>query len=122
MKTVIQGTPRNSALPTAKCVVDVARLTTLGSVQIVAGQQHRQKLPKRGRSVHDIRQDEEPYPLEQEKYDKSFDSINIKCLIFDNVKSIIFSKLVSGTSKKRVHITCKIDSGSDSNLMLCKNL
>ena len=56
------------------------------------------------------------HPPEQEQYDKNFDLVNIKYLKFDNVKSVIFTKLESSTSQKQVHLAYMIDSGSNSNL------
>ena len=41
-----------------------------------------------------VRQDKEPHPLEKEQHERSFDSVNIKYLKFDNVKSIVSTKLV----------------------------
>ena len=70
-----------------------------------------------GKSIHDIKQDNEPWPVEQDQHDRSFDSVKIKHLNFDKVKSIIFTKLESDTLSKRASITYKIDSGSDGNLM-----
>ena len=63
-------------------------------------QRQGQNLSKNGRSVHDVKKDEESCQLEQEKHDKSFDSINIRYLMFNHVKSTIFTKLESGTSQK----------------------
>ena len=58
--------------------------------------------------------------MEGESNDKSLDSINIRHLNFNNVKSVIFTKLESSTSKKRAQVMCKIDMGSDGNVMLFK--
>ena len=46
--------------------------------------------------MHDVMQDEDPTPMDQEQHDRSFDFIKIKYLNFDYVKSVIFTKLVFG--------------------------
>ena len=56
---------------------------------------------KGGILVHEVQQDEKPSPLEQEQNDRCFDPINIKYLNFDNVKSVIFTKLELSTSQER---------------------
>ena len=63
-------------------------------------QQQDQKPARINRSIHDVRQDEEPKPVEQDQGNRSFDSVKIKYLKFDNVKSIIFTKLESSTSQE----------------------
>ena len=55
--------------------------------------------------------------VEWESNDRTFDSVNIRYLNFDNVKSVIFTKLESNTSQKGNNITCKVDTESDNNLM-----
>ena len=61
-------------------------------------------------SQHEVRQDEGPHPLQQESHARSFDSVNFKYVKFDNVTSIIFTKLESSISQsqKRVHIKYEI--------------
>ena len=67
--------------------------------------QQGQKLSKSDRWVHEVRQGEESYPLEQEQYERSFNSVNMKYLKFNNVHSILFTKLESNNMQKMVHIT-----------------
>ena len=50
--------------------------------------------------MHEVGQDEEAYLLVEEQYDRSFDSVNMKYLKFDNMKCIIITVLVSGTGQK----------------------
>ena len=57
------------------------------------GQQQSQTPPRSGRSIHDIKQYKEYQPFEQEKCNRSFDLVKLKSLKFDNVKSVIFTKL-----------------------------
>ena len=73
------------------------------------------KPSRSSRSIHDVRQEEELWPVKQEQYNNSFDSVNIKYLMFDNMKSVIFTE--STTSQKRASIIYKIDSRSDGNRM-----
>ena len=57
--------------------------------------------------------------MEWENNDRSFHSVNIRYLNFDNVKSLIFTKLESLKNySKRASITSKIDTGSNGNLIL----
>ena len=56
--------------------------------------------------------------MTEEQQDKSFNSVKIKYLNFDNVKFVIFTKLELNTSQSRGCIAYKIDSGADGNLML----
>ena len=58
--------------------------------------------------------------MDQKVNGRSFDSVNIKYLNFDNVKSVIFTRQELSTSQKTMHITYKIDNSSDGNLMLFK--
>ena len=83
-----------------------------GGVQIDAEAVTSQRVPKSGRSVHEVQWHEEPCPLECKQNDRSFDSVNIKYLSY-----IMLTKLESRTSQKGVHITYKIDTRSDGNLM-----
>ena len=76
-----------------------------------------QSPPRKGRSMHDVKQDDKPQLMKQDQQDKSFDLLEIKYLNCDNVKSVIFTILESSTSQRRAHITHKIDSGADGNLM-----
>ena len=66
-------------------------------------QQQDQIPPRSGRSIHNIGQDDKPQLVEQDHHDRSFDPVHIKYLYFDNVKSVIFTELESGTSKKGMH-------------------
>ena len=43
--------------------------------------------------------------------------LNTRDLNFDNVKSVIFTKLESSTSQKQAHVMFKRDMGSNGNLM-----
>ena len=83
----------------------------------VQRQQQDQRPPRSDRSTHNIRQDDKPWPVEQDQHDRNFDTVKIKYLNFDNVISIIFSKSELSTSQKRVCISYRIDSGSNGNLM-----
>ena len=49
--------------------------------------------PRFGRSIDEVSQDDEPQPIKQGEQDRSFDSVKIKYLNFDNVKSVILTKL-----------------------------
>ena len=69
------------------------------------GQQQGKILPKYSRSVHKVRQDEEPHSLEQEQHGKNIDSVNIRYLNFGNVKSVTFTKLELRASQKGACIT-----------------
>ena len=42
-------------------------------------------------SVHEVKQDKESCPVEQEQNDRSLDSVNIKYHNFCNVKLVIFT-------------------------------
>ena len=74
----------------------------------VEKQQQDWKLPRSGMSIHDVGQDEELWPVEQEQHDRCFDLVHIKCLNF-NIKSVIFTKLELYNSQKGACITYKID-------------
>ena len=71
--------------------------------------------------IHEVRQNDEPQLMKQDQQDRSFDSEKIKCLNFDNVNSVICTKLESSTSQRGVWIAYKIDSGVNGNLMPFKN-
>ena len=45
------------------------------------------------RSIHEVRQDDKPQPMKKDLQDKSLDLVKIKYINFDNIKSVIFSKL-----------------------------
>ena len=77
--------------------------------------------PRSSRSIHNVRQDHEPPSMKRDHQDKSFDLVKIKYLNLDNLKSVIFTKLESSTSQRRVYITYKIDAGANGNLMPFKN-
>ena len=55
--------------------------------------------------------------MNQYQQDKSFDLVELKYLNFDNVKSVIFTKLEFNISQRRACMTNKIDSGTTGNLM-----
>ena len=76
--------------------------------------------PKYGKTVHKVQQDEEPCTVEWENNNRSFNLVNIRYLNFDNINLVIFTKLESSISQKRVHMTYNIDSGSKSNLIILK--
>ena len=115
---VIEGTSRDSSQHMTRHAVVAARPTTWRR-QYVDWWRYSSQITgyQRVKSVHEDQQDEEPYPQEWEQNDRSFDSVNIKYHNFDNVKSVIFTKLESSTSQKRVHIKCKIDIRSNGNLV-----
>ena len=52
-----------------------------------------------GRSICEVKQGDEPQLMKQDQQDRSFDSGNIKYFSFDNVKSVIFTKLESSTKE-----------------------
>ena len=59
--------------------------------------------PLRGsRLIHRVRQEDKPQPMKQDY--RSFDSLKIKYMNFDNVQSVMFTKLESSISQRRVCI------------------
>ena len=84
VSTVEQDILRDSALPTARL---------LGNIYACAETASGPGTTKDGRSIHYIRQDDKTHPVEQDQKDKSFDSVKIKYLSFEGVKSVIFTKL-----------------------------
>ena len=66
--------------------------------------------PESDRSIHDIKQDDEPQLMKQDQQERSFDSVEIRYLNFDNIKSVIFTKLESSTSQRRTCLMHRIDS------------
>ena len=59
--------------------------------------------PLRGdRVINELMQGDE---LQLMKQDISFDFVKIKCLKFDSIQSVIFTKLESSTSQKRACVT-----------------
>ena len=66
-------------------------------------QQMNWRLLESCRSIHAVRQDDKPQPIQQNQ-DRNLDSVNLKYPNFDNVKSAIITKLrVYCESKKGVH-------------------
>ena len=113
---LLNRTSRDSALPRARLLGNAERATHLKGECRSVQRQHQEWRPARSvQSIHDIRQDGESQPVEQDQHDRSFDAV--KYLNYDSIKSIIFTKLESSTSQERVHITYKMDSRSDCNLM-----
>ena len=55
--------------------------------------------------------------MKLDQQDRSFDMVKIKYLRSDGIKSGIFTKLTSRTTQRRPHVTYKIDSGVEGNLM-----
>ena len=79
-------------------------------------------IPLRGdRLIHNVSKDDKSQPMKGDQQHRSFDSVKIKYLNYDNIKYVILTKLESCTSQRKVHITCKVDSGDDGNLMPLKS-
>ena len=100
----------------AKGAVDAARPITLGEcADEYRGSSKAIRCQRAGDQFHEVRQDKESHTLEQDQQDRSFDSLIIKFIKFEDVKSILFNKLESSTSQKRTCTTYKINSRSNVN-------
>ena len=69
---------------------------------------------------YEVQLDKQPLQNRIKNNTRSFGFVNIKYIIFGNVKSVIFTKPESNPSQKRVHLRYQIDTGSNTNLMQFK--
>ena len=72
VNTVVQGTARDSALPTDRLMVDETGPVTLGQyANQCRGSSKTRTYQGMGDIGHELKQDEEPNPLGQEQHDKT---------------------------------------------------
>ena len=96
---VEQDNPRDSTLPTARQAGPAERPPYFKVVcRSVWKQQWDHGPPRSAGPIPNIKKDDGSQLTDQ--YDRSFDSVKIKYLNFDNVKSIIFTILKPSTSQK----------------------
>ena len=62
-----------------------------------------QRLLRGGKLSYEVQKDGDACPIEWEQNNKGLDLVSIKYLSFDNVKSVIFTKLDLSTSQKGMH-------------------
>ena len=66
--------------------------------------------------IHTIDQSDCMHVDEQENQDRYFDVVRVKYINLDNVKSLIFTKLIYNTSQICTHIVYKVNTGAGGNL------
>ena len=75
----------------------------------------KQKVIQRNNAVNKI-QEEEPFTCEKRDNSWNSDSINIRYLVFDRLRSVMFTKLEASTSQKESNYE-EVDTGSKGNKM-----
>ena len=72
--------------------------------------------------LNEVYQEGETRPGMPEDHDWSFDLVRVKYANLNSIKSVLFTKLESGTHQRWTEITYKINSRWDGNLNLIKIL
>ena len=109
--TVAQDALFSSALLMKRNAVDVESRTT--SRKYVSQCSNNIRTDVVGKVIHDIGEEDDLCVGEPDKQDRSSDVVRVKYINLDSIKSVIFTKLESSTSKRQTHIL--EDSGSAEN-------
>ena len=97
------GHPRRQCLAYGKNTDDVRReITSEKYAKVQKGRDQGQRSLQRSKTVHEVQQNEEPYTREHDDSGRNCDSVNIRYLNFDDVKSVILTKLELSTSQKEL--------------------